>query len=293
MNIRRRRTGIAKLRGPRLTTRFDALIRILPTALLALLLVAPTAWSDAPLRLATTTTTVASGLMDYLLPKFTADTGIAVQTVAVGTGQALRLGRDGNVDVLLVHAREAEDAFVAAGHGVDRADVMFNDFVIVGPPTDPAGIGGSDSAPAALERIFDSEQPFVSRGDESGTHRREMKLWQAAGLAPAGSWYRQVGQGMGRALQIAGQMQAYALTDRGTWLAFRDKVPLALLFAANPPLANPYGIIAVNPARHPDANYASAVRLIEWITAPAAQQAIADFKIDGESLFHPAPKPAQ
>lgn len=248
---------------------------------------------DTPLRLATTTTTVASGLMDYLLPKFTADTGIAVQMVAVGTGEALRLGRDGDVDVLLVHAREAEDAFVAAGHGVDRADVMVNDFVIVGPPSDPAGIAAGSGAPDALARIFDSEEPFVSRGDESGTHRQEMKLWRAAGLSPDGGWYREVGQGMGRTLQIAGQMQAYTLTDRGTWLAFRDKVALELLFASNPPLSNPYGIIAINPARHAHANYAAASRLIEWITAPAAQQAIAEFRIDGQSLFTPAAQSGQ
>jgi len=265
-------------------------MRKLSPLLLSLLLTAPIASGDAPLRLATTTTTVASGLMDYLLPKFTAATGVAVQMIAVGTGEALRLGRDGDVDVLLVHAREAEDAFIAAGYGIDRADVMANDFVIVGPRSDPAGIAASASAGEALERISRGEQVFVSRGDESGTHRKEMKLWHAVGIAPGGGWYREVGQGMGRTLQIAGQMQAYTLTDRGTWLAFRDKVDLVLLFEAEPPLTNPCGIIAVNPARHPHANYAAASRLIAWITSPAAQQAIADFRIGGRSLFDPAAK---
>jgi tungstate transport system substrate-binding protein len=268
------------------------LIRKLITALLVLLPTALPAAADSPLRLATTTTTVASGLMDYLLPKFTAATGIAVQMTAVGTGQALRLAQNGDVDVVLVHARDAEDAFVDAGHGVDRADVMVNDFVIVGPSSDPAGIAAAASATDALARIARDGEIFVSRGDESGTHRREMKLWRDGGLEPGGGWYRAVGLGMGRTLQIADQMNAYTLTDRGTWLALRERLQLALLFEADPPLSNPYGIIAVNPARYEHVNYTAAGALIEWITSPAAQQAIADFRIGGRSLFEPAAKPA-
>lgn len=263
------------------------------SALLILLLTAANAAADEPLRLATTTTTVASGLMDYLLPKFTAASGIVVQMTAVGTGQALRLGANGDVDVLIVHARDAEDAFVADGYGVDRADVMVNEFVIVGPSADPAGIAGAATASEAFERIARGAQPFVSRGDESGTHHREMQLWRGIGITPGGGWYREVGLGMGRALQIADQMYAYTLCDRGTWLALRNRLQISLLFAGNPPLSNPYGIIAVNPARHEHVNYAAAVKLIEWITSPAAQQAIAEFRIDGQSPFTPAAKPVR
>jgi len=231
--------------------------------------------------------------MDYLLPKFTAATGIVVQMTQVGTGQALRLGENGDVDVLIVHARDAEDAFVAAGYGVDRADVMVNDFVIAGPPDDPAHIAGAADTADALRRIADAEYPFVSRGDDSGTHRREKKLWHKLGLEPRGGWYREVGLGMGRTLIIADQMNAYTMSDRGTWLALRNRLQIRLLFEADPPLLNPYGIIAVNPARYAEVNYAAARKLIEWITSPAAQQAIADFRIDGRSLFDPAAKGAR
>jgi tungstate transport system substrate-binding protein len=258
---------------------------------LLLLLPAAAAAGDSPLRLATTTTTVNSGLMDYLLPEFTAATGIEVRMIAAGTGEALRLGRNGDVDVLLVHARDAEDEFVEAGYGVDRADVMYNDFVIVGPPADPAGIGSAGSPGEALGRIADGEQPFVSRGDDSGTHRRELKLWRQAGRSPGGSWYREVGQGMGRTLQIADQMNAYTLTDRGTWLAYRGNLQIRMLFEGNPPLLNPYGIIAVNPARYPEVNYQGARRLIEWITSPAARRLIDDYRVDGKRLFIPAGDP--
>ena len=257
------------------------------------LLLLPTAVAadDSPLRLATTTTTVNSGLMDYLLPEFTAATGIEVQMIAAGTGEALRLGRNGDVDVLLVHARDAEDEFVEAGYGVDRADVMFNDFVIVGPPSDPAGINSAASAGEALGRIAEGKQVFVSRGDDSGTHRRELKLWREAGRSPGGSWYREVGQGMGRTLQIANQMNAYTLTDRGTWLAYRGDLQIEMLFEGDPPLLNPYGIIAVNSARYPHVNYEAAGRLIEWITSPAARRLIDEYRVDGKRLFVPAAEP--
>ncbi len=239
------------------------------------------------LRFATTTTTANSGLMDYLLPHFTAATGIDVHVIVVGTGTALRLGRDGEVDVVMAHARAAEDAFVAAGHGVDRAAVMFNDFILVGPPGDPAGIAASATVADALRSIHAGGHRFVSRGDDSGTHRRELDLWQRAGRAPEPAWYREVGQGMGRALQIASELEAYTLTDRGTWLAYRGHLELVLLFAGGPELFNPYGIIAVNPARHPDVDHAGARALIGWITSAAAQRLIGAYTVDGEPLFMP------
>ncbi len=243
---------------------------------------------ESLLRLATTTSTANSGLMDFLLPKFTAETAIEVHLIAVGTGKALRLGREGDVDIVLVHARSAEDAFIEGGYGVDRADVMYNDFIIVGPASDPAGATSSDTVAQVLQHIHASEQPFISRGDDSGTHKRELILWQSSGKAPTGSWYREVGQGMGKTLQIANEVDGYTMTDRGTWLAYQAKLDIKLLFEDDPPLFNPYGIIAVNPERHPDVNYAGAVRLVKWITSPAVQEMIGEFKIRGQQLFVPS-----
>ncbi len=255
---------------------------------LALGAVALAAVADArPLRFATTTTTANSGLMDILLPHFTAATGIDVHVIVVGTGTALRLGRDGEVDVVMAHSRAAEDAFVAAGHGDHRAAVMFNDFVVVGPLADPAGIAAGADVAEALRRIHAGGHLFVSRGDDSGTHRRELELWRRAARAPEPGWYREVGQGMGRALQIASELEAYTLTDRGTWLAYRGHLDLALLFAGGAELVNPYGIIAVNPARYPDVDHAGARALIDWITSPAAQALIRAYTIGGELLFTP------
>ncbi len=258
-------------------------------AFLAILWLAADAASAAerPLRFATTTTTANSGLMEYLLPHFSAATGIDVHVIVVATGTALRLGRDGEVDLVMAHARAAEDEFVAAGHGVDRADVMINDFVVVGPPADPAGVAGSPRVDDALRRIHAGGHLFVSRGDDSGTHRRELELWRRAGVAPGIAWYREVGQGMGRALQIASELDAYTLTDRGTWLAYRGHLDLALHYEGGPGLQNPYGIIAVNPVRHSDVDHDAARRLIEWITSPAAQRLIGDYRIDGRALFLP------
>jgi tungstate transport system substrate-binding protein len=244
--------------------------------------------SESVLRLATTTSTANSGLLEFLIPRFTRETGIEVHTIAVGTGKALRLGREGDVDIVLVHARAAEDAFVEAGYGVDRADVMYNDFIIVGPRSDPAGAASSDSVARVLQRIYDSKQPFISRGDDSGTHKRELILWESADKTPAGSWYREVGQGMGKTLQIANEIDGYTMTDRGTWLAYQSKLDIQLLFEDDPPLFNPYGIIAVNPARHPDVNYVGASKLIKWMTAPEAQKMIGEFKIKGQQLFVPS-----
>ncbi len=239
------------------------------------------------LRLATTTSTENSGLLRAILPDFEQRTGIRVHVIAVGTGKALRMGRDGDVDVVLVHARPAEERFVAEGYGVERHPVMHNDFVIVGPADDPAGVAMATDVTMALRRIAGHKVRFVSRGDDSGTHKKEMSLWRAAGLAPAGAWYLQAGQGMGKVLQMASEMQAYTMTDRGTWLAMRDKLDLKLLYAGDERLFNPYGIIAVDPRRHPDVNHDAAQRLIEWFTSAETRQRIADFRVGGEPLFVP------
>jgi tungstate transport system substrate-binding protein len=255
-----------------------------------------TGWTQADtpiLRLATTTSTDNSGLLAALLPQFEKQAGVKVHVIAVGTGKALRMGRDGDVDLVLVHAPAAEKAFVDAGYGVDRRHVMYNDFVLVGPAADPAGIAKSGDANMALERIAAKNALFVSRGDDSGTHKKERNLWQSAGITPAGDWYREAGQGMGKVLQIAGELDAYTITDRGTWLAYRDKSPLKVLFEGDPRLFNPYGIIAVNPKRYPDTNYRNAGKLIAWITSETGQQMIGGFTISGSRLFTPSANTSQ
>ncbi len=239
-------------------------------------------------RLATTTSTDNSGLLNVLLPKFTQETGYQVHVIAVGTGKALRMGRDGDVDVVLVHARPAEDKFVAEGYGEKRYGVMYNDFVLVGPKDDPAGIRGVGTVTEALARIATSKSIFVSRGDDSGTHKKERSLWGKAEITPQGSWYREAGQGMGKVLQIAAEMDAYTLTDRGTWLAYQGKSPLQISFERDPLLFNPYGIIAVNPKRHTDINYAGAQTLIGWFISPQGQEMIGGFKIGDNKLFTPS-----
>ena len=256
--------------------------------LVVFLVSAPAVAGDVALRLATTTSTANSGLMDYLLPVFTRETGLEVHLIAVGTGKALRLGKEGDVDIVLVHARTAEDRFVADGHGVDRADVMYNDFLIVGPQSDTAGVSKSKNVAEVLQRIDNSKLPFISRGDDSGTHKRELALWEIAGRTPGGSWYREVGQGMGKTLQIANEVDGYTMADRGTWLAYQSKLEIRLLFEGDPPLFNPYGIIAVNPARHPDIDYDGASKLIQWMTSPQAQKMIGEFRIKGQPLFVPS-----
>lgn len=264
------------------------MLRQVIPGLIALLISGQVLASDSPLRLATTTSTANTGLMDYLLPKFKQETGIEVHLIAVGTGKALRLGREGDVDIVLVHARAAEDKFVEGGYGVDRADVMYNDFIIVGPKSDPAGAAKGGSVGDALQRVHASEQPFISRGDDSGTHKREMLLWKKAGKSPAGRWYREVGQGMGKTLQIANEVDGYTMTDRGTWLAYQSKLEIRILYEKDQALFNPYGIIAVNPERHADANYKGARKLIDWITSPLVQKMIGDFKVHGQPLFVPS-----
>jgi tungstate transport system substrate-binding protein len=246
--------------------------------------------SSRIIRLATTTSTENSGLLKHLLPRFTETTGYKVHVIAVGTGKALRMGRDGDVDVVMVHAPAAEKKFVAEGFGEKRYPLMYNDFVIIGPASDPAGISKANSAAEAMKRIADQPTIFVSRGDDSGTHKKEKNLWNNAKLEPKGSWYREAGQGMGKVIQIASELEAYTLADRGTWIAYQNKTALQLLFQGDPILHNPYGVIAVNPKRYPDANYAGAQALIAWLTSDNGQALIADYKVAGFQLFTPSAK---
>ena len=242
------------------------------------------------IRLATTTSTSNSGLLDYLLPKFESKCGCKVSVISVGTGKALKLGEDGNVDVVLVHARPAEDAFVAAGHGIDRKDVMYNDFVLIGPNNDPARIKDGKNVLEAMKKIHDTKWRYVSRGDDSGTDQMEKDYWKSLNIKPEGKWYISAGQGMGEVLMMSGEMRAYTLTDRGTYISYRDKIGLPILMQGDPKMFNPYGIIAVNPKKYPDINYKGATQLINWITSAEGQNLIASFKVGGEQLFIPSAK---
>ena len=240
--------------------------------------------------LAKTTSTENSGLLKYILPDFKDKYGITVQVVAVGTGQALKLGEDGNADVVLVHARAREDAFVDSGFGVARKDVMYNDFVIVGSETDPAGLQSMTDAAAAFAKIAEAEAPFVSRGDDSGTHTKEKAIWANAGIEPIGAWYISAGQGMGAVLTMSDEIQAYSLSDRATYLTMtKEGLGLKILIEGDPVLFNPYGVIAVNPARYPDINYDLAMKFIEWLTSVETQKMIAGFGAEdfGQPLFVP------
>jgi len=239
------------------------------------------------LRMATTTSTENSGLLEAILPAFEKSTGYEVHVIAVGTGKALRMGRDGDVDVVLVHAPPAEKKFVAAGYGVNRRHVMYNDFVIVGPANDPAGIRGMKDASKAFAKIAQHKAVFISRGDDSGTNKKEIRLWHAAAIKPVGDWYREAGQGMGKVLQMSSELQAYTLTDRGTWLFMKDKLPLKVLVQGDPKLFNPYGVIAVNPGRYPDINYKGAMDFITWITSRQGQKLIGSYRVHNKQLFIP------
>ncbi|NNU81732.1 extracellular solute-binding protein [Halovulum dunhuangense] len=239
------------------------------------------------ITLASTTSTENSGLFGHILPMFQKATGIAVRVVAQGTGQALETARRGDVDVVFVHARAAEEQFVAEGHGVARIEVMYNDFVIVGPAADPAGIRGADSAAAAMAAIAGAGASFASRGDDSGTHVAEMALWAAAGIDPAGDWYLETGSGMGATLNTAAQVPAYALTDRGTWISFENRGGLAIGFEGDPALFNPYGVILVNPEKHPHVKAKAGQAFIDWLISDEGQAAIAGFQLNGEQLFFP------
>jgi tungstate transport system substrate-binding protein len=244
----------------------------------------------AKLILATTTSTQDSGLLDYVLPNYQEEYNVQVEVIAVGTGQAIALGEDGNADVLLVHARDLEDAFMAAGHGVRREDVMYNDFVIVGPADDPADIQGMNKATRALEEIAKAEAPFVSRGDESGTHVKEKTIWAEAGIEPAGGWYISAGQGMGAVLTMADEQQAYTLTDRATYLARTlEGTELVILMEGDPILFNPYGVIAVNPDKNSEINNELANEFIDWLASLPTQELIAEFGVAefGAPLFTP------
>jgi tungstate transport system substrate-binding protein len=250
----------------------------------------PAAPTGTRLILATTTSTQDSGLLDFLLPDFETEFGIEVDVVAVGTGQALKLGEDGNADVLLVHARNLEDAFMEAGHGVRREDVMYNDFVILGPADDPAAIAGSASAAEAVTKIAESEAEFVSRGDESGTHAKEKSIWAAAEIEPAGDWYVAAGQGMGAVLTLANEQQAYTLSDRATYLARTlEGTELVILFEGDTTLFNPYGVIAVNPEKNASIQSDLANQFIDWLVSLPAQEKISEFGVEtfGQPLFVP------
>ena len=240
------------------------------------------------IRLATTTSTDNSGLLAHLLPGFEAASGYRVHVIAVGTGKALRMGRDGDADVLLVHAPAAEEAFIQAGYGERRTFVMYNDFVLLGPAPGSAGIVLGNDISEALGQIAEKELTFISRGDNSGTHKKERSLWQALGIEPRGTWYREVGQGMGKVLQMASELDAFTLSDRGTWLAYQDKSTLQVLNRPDPLLHNPYHIIALNPLRYPDNNHAGANALIAWLTSAEGQTLIGQFTMHDTRLFTPA-----
>ena len=242
------------------------------------------------ITVSSTTSTEQSGLFGHILPIFTRESGITVRVVALGTGQALDVGRRGDADVVFVHDRVAEERFVAEGFGGPRRHVMFNDFVITGPAADPARIAGLRDTNEALRRVAQARAPFISRGDRSGTHAAELRLWQLAGVDPAqgrGQWYREVGQGMGPALNTAAAQGAYILTDRGTWLSFRNRQDQRVLVEGDTRLFNQYGVMLVNPQRHPHVKAADGQRFIDWILSPAGQAAIAAYKINGEQLFFP------
>lgn len=255
-------------------------------------------------RLAVTTSTDNSGLIQAVLPEFEHSAGIRVQVIAAGTGRALQIGRRGDADAILVHARDLELAFMESGHGAHRREVMFNDFILAGPAADPAGARDAVTAADAFAAIAaagesdgtdvengDSTVIFISRGDQSGTHRRELKLWRAAGVMPGGDWYREAGQGMGKVLLIASELGAYTLVDRGTWLAYRGRAALAVLAEGDAALRNVYSVLTVNPRKNPHVNNKGARKLVDWLTSRAGQRAIGDFRIQGEVLFHPLVHP--
>jgi tungstate transport system substrate-binding protein len=253
-------------------------------------LCAPASAQDKSIVVASTTSTQDSGLFGHILPLFKRATGIEVKVVAQGTGQALDTGRRGDADVVFVHARAAEEKFVAEGAGVKRFPVMYNDFVLIGPKGDPAGVKGTKDIVAALEAIHAKGAPFVSRGDRSGTHQAELALWKEAGIdiaASKGPWYRDIGQGMGAALNTASAMNAYVLSDRGTWISFKNRGDLAIAVEGDQKLFNQYGVILVNPAKHPHVKKELGQAFIDWLVSPAGQKAIAAYKIDGQQLFFP------
>ena len=272
---------------------FLAAIVVSTLLTLLTLLPGPAAAQDKFIVVASTTSTEQSGLFATLLPAFEKDTGIKVRVVALGTGQALDLARRGDADVVFVHDTVAEEKFVAEGFGVKRMPVMYNDFVLVGPRSDPAKVAGSKDILGALRKIEAAQAPFASRGDKSGTHAAELRYWKAAGVdldAKKGAWYRDTGSGMGPTLNTASAMNAYVLTDRGTWLAFRNRGGLALLVEGDQQLFNQYGVMLVNPAKHPHVKKDPGQAFVDWVVSPPGQAAIASYKIGGEQLFFPNAK---
>ena len=276
-----------------MNTGFAALAVLAVAALCAGAAAPPAARAVEFIVVQSTTSTRNSGLLDHLLPGFTAGSGIEVRVVAVGTGQALRNARNGDGDVLLVHEKPAEERFVADGFGVERFDLMYNDFVIVGPARDPAGVSGMRDAVAGLPKIARAGATFASRGDDSGTHGKELELWKEAGIDPtsaSGGWYRETGSGMGATLNLAAGMGAYALTDRATWIAFDNKGDLTVHVEGDARLFNQYGVILVNPEKHPHVKAAAGQAFIDWLLGPEGQCAIDSFRVDGRQLFFPNAK---
>jgi len=264
------------------------LLKFLKSAALSLAALASAAHAGETIVLASTTSTEQSGLFNFILPIFEKDSGIAVKVVALGTGQALDVGRRGDADVVFVHDQVAEEKFVADGYGLKRQAVMYNDFVLVGPAADTAGVKASKDAVDAFGRIAKKGSPWVSRGDRSGTHAAELRFWSTAGVEPKGQgWYKEAGAGMGPTLNMAAGMGAYTLADRGTWASFKNRQDLAILYAGDPKLYNPYGVILVNPARHPHVKKAAGEKFIDWITSAEGRRAISAYKIGNEQLFYP------
>ena len=270
-----------------MASRFSSLALALLSGAIATF--APASAQDRSIVVASTTSTQDSGLFGYLLPIFKAKTGIEVKVIAQGTGQALDTARRGDADVVFVHAKSQEEKFLAEGFGVKRYDVMYNDFVLIGPNSDPAGVKGRDIE-AALKTIQAKAAPFVSRGDKSGTHSAELALWKQAGIdiaATKGSWYREIGQGMGAALNTAGAMNAYVLSDRGTWISFKNRGDLEIVVEGDKRLFNQYGVMLVNPEKFPSAKKELGRSFVEWLVSPEGQAAIAGYKVDGQQLFFP------
>ncbi len=263
---------------------------LIAAAALAAILTSPAFAQEKSIVVASTTSTQDSGLFEYLLPIYKAKTGVTVKVISQGTGQALDTGRRGDADVVFVHAKSAEEKFLADGNGVKRFPVMYNDFVLIGPKSDPAGIKGAKDVAKALHMIKDKQAAFISRGDKSGTHSAELKLWKEAGIdieKDKSAWYKSIGQGMGAALNTAGAGNGYVLSDRGTWIHFKNKGDLAVLVEGDKRMFNQYGVMLVNPAKHPNVKKELGQQFIDWLISTEGQKAIADYQINGEQLFYP------